>query len=187
MVFRQGYRRKRFFFLFLTLSKRPNHSQDVFMYECMQRMQCLSLENHEMPSEISECSTLQRLAKTGSVIKELIGNSWSKEKKVPPCVTSKYPAWHVCTGSSLVSRSSSSNIKGIQLQLRCLSASKSWSHTAKKNNSVFSPSQCPMFAYGTAQLVNIPEFRVGAAIKPSLLWESHVYGVLQKNFKAPLP
>lgn len=65
-------------------------------------------------------------------------------KRVPPCVTSKYPAWHVCTGSSLVSRSSSSNIKGIHLQLRCLSASKSWSHPAKKNNGVFSPSRCPL-------------------------------------------
>lgn len=32
-----------------------------------------------------------------------------------------------------------------------------------------------------------PELGVSAAIKPSLLWERHVYGVLQENLKASLP
>lgn len=43
------------------------------------------------------------------------------------------------------------------------------------------PARCP------AQLVNIPAFRPSAAIKPSLLWERHVYGVSQENLKASLP
>lgn len=84
---------------------------------------------------------------------------------------------HVCIGST----SLSSNIKDVQLQLRCLSASKSWSHPAKMNNSVFSPSQHPMLTHCTAQMVNIPEFIASSAITHPCSEERYVYCVVDKK------
>lgn len=62
---------------------------------------------------------------------------------------------------------------------------KSRSHPAKKNNSVFSPSQCPMLAHCTAQMANIPEFIAGAAIKHPCS-EKALSTALQTNLKASL-
>lgn len=49
------------------------------------------------------------------------------------------------------------------------------------NNSVFSPSQCPLLAHCTAQMVNIPEFIVSAAIKNPHYEMWDVYRVAEKT------
>lgn len=133
-----------------------------------------------------KCSTLYCLKRIRRTNNELIGNSWSKEKKMCLCVLlQNIPHENVCIGSTSMSRSSSSKIKAVYLQLRCLSTSKSWNHPAKKKNSVFKPFQCPILTYLTAQIVDIPEFIASAAIK-HLCSEKAVSTVLQKYFKKKL-
>lgn len=130
-----------------------------------------------------KCSTLYCLKRIRRTNNELIGNSWSKEKKMCLCVLlQNIPHENVCIGSTSMSRSSSSKIKAVYLQLRCLSTSKSWNHPAKKKNSVFKPFQCPILTYLTAQIVDIPEFIASAAIK-HLCSKKAVSTVLQKYFK----
>lgn len=132
------------------------------------------LRNHQ------SCETGRIMGCNKRSNKELIGNSWSKEgkEKVSQCDQSLLHG-QVCIGSSSMSRSSSSDIKDVQLQLRCLSASKSQSHPAKENNSVFSPPRRPMLAYCTA------EFIASTAIKHARSLEAVSTAFLQ-NLKASL-
>lgn len=113
---------------------------------CASRFQGCTKKGHPYESIKGERSALDHLAKAylKELIEGLIGNIWSWEEKRCLCVfLQNILRGHVFIGSSSVFTSAPLNIKDVQLQLRCLSPSKSRNHSAKKSICVFSPSHRP--------------------------------------------